>query len=367
MKQLKWMIIFLPFLMLAGCVSVCKTSVYSDGSVELARVENEKGVDIYELKRTGSKMNMTLVVRSERNSDRRDLGLTLNEVTKDLGQTKMLSPYRGLYVKEVKDGGAAARAGILPGDILTMVNGIEIMYLDQYNYILKNATAPESEVELVLLRGFENKEELVLKVVPDSIKVTIPSTPAIRLEPPGIEGPSYAGIVIGTLPAEWTQKIYGEDRSTVLISGVVIGSPAYLGGLRSGDRILSVNGAHFETATELKEWIMEHGPQGETVLFEVFQRQGGKFSAEVDLEEYDGSTDMDIPFLFELDHDAIETEWDFGPFGWIVEYDGRYCRSKSRDANYRRRVSCIIGLFKYRWGPDYGRVRLLWFLTFGSD
>jgi len=336
-------------------------------TVELARVENGNGdIDIYELKRSDGSGESTLVIRSERVRVRSDLGITLKEIDKELAQEKMLTPFKGLYVQEVSEGGPGAGAGVLPGDVLLRINGIDVMYMDRFKHILANNITPESEVEIVVLRGFEEKADVALKATTEAKKVTIPSTKAVKLNPPGIDGPAYAGIVTSTLPAEWTEKIYGENLPTVLVSGVAIGSPAYTAGIRSGDRILSVNGIHYESSTELKRWIMDHGPLDETACFEVYHKTGGSFQAEVALDDYEGSTDFNIPLVFDLNHDVYKTDWEIG-LGLIFDYEGRYLKPDSRDLNYRREFSLVLGLIGYRWGPEISRTTLLWLIDFVSQ
>ncbi len=367
MKLFKLLIWLLPVIGFVGCTSTFKVIQWDTRSVVLAKVEDDNlNSEVFELQQNSDGGEITLLVRSEQTTQHPEMGLSLKEIDKNLAQEKMLTPYSGLFVRDVKSGGPAAAAGVVPGDIVTTVNGTEVLYLDLYNHILQNS-APENTLTFALLRGFEQKQAISLNITPEAKQVVLPSTRAVPLEPPQVSGPGYAGIIIGTLPAEWTEKIYGERRPTVLISRVIVGSPAYRAGLRGGDRILAVNGQYFETATALKEWILEHGVNEETVIVEVFQKQGDTYTAEVDLERTDASSRIYCPFVFDLEDDIRRTDWDFGPFGIVCNYNGRYLRPSSREINYRREISCILGLVNYTWSPQSGRLRLLWFIRFGSD
>jgi len=356
------------FALLLVFMTGCTTSYsnrWDGGSVELSRTESEdQNKEIYELKQASDEDEITLVVRSEQVQERSDLGVILLEIGKAMAQEKLLTPFSGLYVKEVNRGGPAEAAGILPGDILTTVNGTEVLYLDLFDHILQVNPA-DTALALTLLRGFEQKGGISLNVTPAVKKVLIPTTKAIPLEPPQVKGPCYAGLMIGTLPTEWTEKVYGDNRSTVLISKVLVGSPAYCAGLRSGDRILSVNESYFETATELKEWIIEQGEEEETIRFEVFQNKGGNFRTEVDLERTDGEYEVAFPFLFDMDHNIRRTDWDLG-LGLISNYDGQYLRTGSRKVNYRRELSFVLDLINYTWTPESSRLSLLWIFEIGS-
>lgn len=368
MNMMKLMILILPVSLLAGCCSSHLYGRYDSDPVELARVEDgESGVEIYELRHGDDYDDVTLVVRSETEKSRASFGLGLLEIDKDLAQKKGMVPFKGLYIKTVSDASPAAKAGIMPGDILIRMNDVELIYMDQYNHMIRNSIPPDREVELVVLRGFENRVQLSFNLIPEWSKVVLPSTRAIALESHKEKGPAYVGINTGTLPAEWTEKIYGDSRSTVMISRVVVGSPGYKAGLRCGDRILSVNGQYFETAALLYDWIQDHGPNGETVVFELSRLDEGIFKTEVDLEDYDGDVRIYFPFLFDMDHDVKETEWEFGPLGLVIDYEGYYRKRYSREVNYRRSLSCLIGLYKYEWTPSSSRTRLLWFIDFDSD
>jgi hypothetical protein len=366
MQTFKIWLLILPLVGLTGCIVSYKDR-WDGRTVELSRMEDDdRNTEIYELKQASDEDGISLIVRSETVSERPELGFTLVEIDKNLAQEKMLTPYSGLYVQEVQSNGVAAKAGILPGDILTTVNGTEVLYLQLYEHVLKN-NPPESALALTLLRGFEHKKTVSLSVKPGFKQVMIPSTKAIPLDLPEVEGPTYAGLHIGTLPAEWTEKVYGERRPTVLISKVLIGSPAYRAGLRSGDRILTINELYFNSATAVKEWIMARGEDEETVRFEVYRKPDGVFRTDVRLRRVDEESHIIFPLIFTLDDNTRRTCWDVGPAGIVCGYDGIYRGSNNRSVNYQREISCLIGLINYTWSPETARLRLLWFIKIGSD
>ncbi len=68
-------------------------------------------------------------------------------------------------------------------------------------------------------------------------------------------------------------ELKGEDTS-LLVVNVITGSPADKGGLRSGDRITSVNGTTVEQLTSDKAADMLKGEEGTTVQLEVADAQG---------------------------------------------------------------------------------------------
>jgi len=350
-----------------GCASTTAPFLNTGHPVELNRVEQEDGrLEVYKLDLASNKRDLTLTVRTERVEERPDLGLTLREIDKNLARRKSLDPYKGLYVDRVKSDGQAERAGVLTGDILMEVAGVELRYVDQYEHVLKTKVKLGGEAEIVVRRGHENQQELRLKLVPGAKKVRIPSTEAIPLQTPRAGGPEYSGMIYGTLPAEWTERIYDDHRPTLIVGNVYVGSPAYLAGIRPGDRLVSVNGRYFENADRLKQQLQEWGARGENAQIEVFQHRGGRYYTEVDLAQFSSSTNIKIPLVFVSNNSADRTEWDLLPGGLLMGYSGEYRRSSTRDTNYWRVFSTAVGLYRREWSPNGSRTRLLWFIRWGS-
>ncbi len=59
-------------------------------------------------------------------SQRGYLGVNYADVDAEIARDEKLSTTQGVYVQEVQSGGAAQYAGVLPGDVITQVNGQEI-------------------------------------------------------------------------------------------------------------------------------------------------------------------------------------------------------------------------------------------------
>lgn len=67
---------------------------------------------------------------------------------------------RGQVVTEVEEGGAAARVGVLPGDVLVKLDAVEIYSHDDIADFLR-ASRPGQHVEVLLSRGKTGKEEAI--------------------------------------------------------------------------------------------------------------------------------------------------------------------------------------------------------------
>jgi len=77
------------------------------------------------------------------------LGLVVEENSAALARRYGLATNRGLVVTEVRRGGAAAAAGIEPGDVLRQVNSAPVDTADQYREALLAASQRETVVLLV--------------------------------------------------------------------------------------------------------------------------------------------------------------------------------------------------------------------------
>lgn len=357
-------------LLVVGCQACQSKTFYTLNTrqpIELGRVSDEnEGESTYRLDLAGNSRDMTLLIRSERSEERPDTGFQVREVTKRLAQKQDLVPYRGLFVSSVRTEGPAGNAGLLPGDLLISLNGEPLRYRTQMRHLVKTWPG-DGEIELTVERGTgDEKKQQQIRIQPVRKTVRLPVAKAIKLAPAKLKGRAYAGIVTGTLPAEWTEKIYGDRRDTVLIGGVYVGSPAYLAGIRSGDRIESVGGEHFASASALEDFVERAGAEGRRVPFVVYRADGGRFEADVQLSDFRGGSDVNVPFLFDYESNTSSTDWDAGPFGLIASYDGDYHRSETRAPNYDRRFSILAGLFRKRWTPRSSRTWVLWFINWRS-
>lgn len=364
----KWLLALLLLVpALAGCSTPSVPYLNALRPLELESAEEPGGIKrTYSIDRTFSDRRIKVLARTERPVDRPDLGLDVTEIDKSMAKERQLDPYRGLFVSHVEDGGPAEKAGVMPGDVLMKVGGVELQYTEQFDHVLQKRLKLGKRTVLQVVRGRETQEKLKLDVMPRARRETEMGLETVTLDPPTVEGPSYVGILIGTLPAAWTEKIYGDKKDTVLIGGVYVGSPAYRGGLRTGDRVLSANGRHFESASALKAEILKWAAAGERVTFEVFHPRGGRHEARLRLSRYEIGTDVLVPLIYSYDGSADTTRWKLLPWGMLWGYEGKYRRSTSRDTNYTRVFWGFLGLIRHEWGPEKSRTRLLWFIRFGS-
>ncbi len=92
--------------------------------------------------------------------ERGKLGLVFQPVSSDLAKALSVEGTRGALVSQLEPSGAAARAGIKPGDVITAVNGNAVAHAEDLpRTIAKNA--PGSKVTVSLVRGGKPQDVVV--------------------------------------------------------------------------------------------------------------------------------------------------------------------------------------------------------------
>jgi hypothetical protein len=93
------------------------------------------------------------------------LGAKYETVTSDLVSQKGLIATSGVYVSEVTDGGAAQKAGLEVGDVITAVNGTQVSSVEELESVLADVKAGDT-VELAVDR---NGKKLTLTATMDDV------------------------------------------------------------------------------------------------------------------------------------------------------------------------------------------------------
>lgn len=91
------------------------------------------------------------------------LGITIDEVNNQMAQELGLKSLDGVYVRSVTKGGASDEAGILPGDVITKLNDINIKTMPEFQELI-GRYRPGNKVSLTYLRnGKTTQTEVTLK------------------------------------------------------------------------------------------------------------------------------------------------------------------------------------------------------------
>jgi serine protease Do len=187
---------------------------------------------------------------------RGQLGVYVQAVTEDIAQGLGLKEARGVVVSSVQKGGAAERAGVERGDVITAINGNAVTDANELRNLIAG-TQPGAEVTLTILRdGREQKLKASLGELSEG------DTPA-RDEGGGEEQQSEGGklgINVAPLTPEMAARLrLPEDREGLVITGVDSSGPAADAGLKQGDLIEQANRRPVKSIEDLRTAINDAG------------------------------------------------------------------------------------------------------------
>ncbi|MFO1482578.1 MAG: trypsin-like peptidase domain-containing protein [Verrucomicrobiaceae bacterium] len=137
-------------------------------------------------------MNLALKVADDLmkgNVQRGFLGVKLADVTPDvIAELKLGSAVKGAVVMQVEEGQPAAKAGLLPGDVITAVNGQTVTSRARFLMRMTTQKAGDS-VKLTFTRSGEQRESVA----------TLIETPGTKPLPPALEWELIPGLRVALL------------------------------------------------------------------------------------------------------------------------------------------------------------------------
>jgi Do/DeqQ family serine protease len=189
------------------------------------------------------------------------LGASVSDVSKDLAADLKLPNTKGSYIPHVFRSSPADKAGILPGDFVTAINGKPVEDTNHLVQAVGDLPAGQSAEFTIVRNGQTVKKTVTIDVRPkeDQLKalklwpgfVVTPVTPELRDQ---LDlAPSLEGLIVARV----------EDKSTADIAG-----------LKQGDVLKAVNGKDVKTVGDFYRTLNEQG--GETKL--TFIREGVELS-----------------------------------------------------------------------------------------
>jgi serine protease Do len=160
------------------------------------------------------------------------LGVMIQRVTPEIGESLGLDEAQGALVADVLEDGPARKAGIKTGDVIYEFDGKPIKESGDLPLIVAR-TPVGKKVEVRLIRDRE-KEKVRVEVG------ELPESDVAIEEEEGEEG--ELGMTVQTLTPEVADSLGApRDLKGVVVTGVEPGSPASDAGLSRGDIILEVN------------------------------------------------------------------------------------------------------------------------------
>lgn len=182
------------------------------------------------------------------------LGVMIQNVSQDLAKQFGLDRPIGALVGEVSPDSPAAKAGILPGDIILAYKGKEITQMTMLPALVAQTPVGET-VDITVFRSGEKK----------NVSVTVAKLDEEEMNAEmGQE--SLLGLTVQQLTPELAQSLKIKDKEGVIVANVEPGSAAEEAGLRPGDLILEVNRQEVKDVDAYNKAIAGLDEQGSILL-----------------------------------------------------------------------------------------------------
>ena len=179
------------------------------------------------------------------------LGVQVQDLSPDLAEAFGLKQQSGAIVNRIMEDSPASRAGLLPGDIITRINGRPI----------KNAGDVRNQIGLLQVG-----DTISFDILREGKKLTLAATIEAGKEDagaPSAVNPRLEGMTVGDIKPD--HPAYGKLQGVVVVD-VQRGSAAWRSGLRGGDVITSVNKKPVKT---LKEFLAQVDKNQNSILLRI--------------------------------------------------------------------------------------------------
>ena len=178
------------------------------------------------------------------------LGVAVQELNQSLADSFKLPQPEGALVASVAPGGAAAKAGLQPGDVILSFNGQPISMSGDLPALVGMAR-PGERASLEVWRSGK-KEALNVTLSGATEKVAAAGS---REDAPR----GKLGVAVRPLSPEESRQGLGDVRGGLLVEDV--GGAAARSGIEPGDIILAVNGSQVSSVVDLQKLVAQAGKQ----------------------------------------------------------------------------------------------------------
>lgn len=191
------------------------------------------------------------------------LGVTISEVSAAEARQAKLRKLAGVYVKAVKAGSPAAKAGVKPADVIVEYNGHSVEGMLQFRRLVRE-TPPGRSVSMRVWRGGRS-QTLSAKVESRRtlFESSLPMPGRIQVDHPYV---LFRGFGMHPLLGVRAQEVSGQLGSYfqvpggrgVLVIAVDANSAAQKAGIKAGDVIYQVAGKPVATTVELEQALRDN-------------------------------------------------------------------------------------------------------------
>jgi serine protease Do len=177
------------------------------------------------------------------------LGVTVQPVTSDIAKSMGLSTVRGALVDSVEPGGPAAKAGLMPGDIILKVDGSVVDDSNQLRNRVSSMAPGSTAVVDFERHGAQRQVTVTLGELPDATRQTGGQS----------TGKEALGMTLEALTPSLAQAFrLPRTADGVAVTNVDPSGAAARAGLRAGDVVREIDGRAVKTPTELRDALARH-------------------------------------------------------------------------------------------------------------
>jgi len=211
-------------------------------------------------------------LRSSGKVTRGRIGVTIQELTRELAESFGLSKPNGALISSVEKGGAADKAGIEVSDVILKFDGKTVNNSADLPRMVA-ATKPGSKVIVELWRKGETRQvSVVVAEIPEDGKL---ARSARKLADDMAEMISRLGVAVSELSKEQLQEL---QISGGLLVEEVKGAAARAAGLRQGDIVLAIGNIRIRSLNQFNE-ILKQVPKGRNVALLVRRGDAASYVA----------------------------------------------------------------------------------------
>ncbi len=194
------------------------------------------------------------------------LGVTIQDVNQALADSFGLNKPAGALVSSVDKDGAAAKAGIEPGDVILSYNQKDITNSSQLPALVAD-TAPGARAKLEVMRNGKTRR----------IDVTVGASRNSKVATADAADRGHGRLGVAVRP------LSPDERKQAAVSGGVVvedaAGAAADAGIQPGDLILSFNGTPVKSPAQLKQLVAKAGKHVALLV----QRDEGRIFVPIDL------------------------------------------------------------------------------------
>jgi serine protease Do len=195
------------------------------------------------------------------------IGVGVQEVNQQLATTFGLGRPHGALVSMVEPKSPGERAGLVPGDVITSVNGHEIEHSSDLPAVI-SALPPGTDAKLGIWHDHKAADIKVHTVL-------LEDEPALAAKSSSEDDGGKLGLEVRPLEPDEQRQLHTRGRLVVEEAT----GPALAAGVQPGDVVLGVNGAGVNNITDLKREVARAGHNVALLI----QREGQQLYLPVDV------------------------------------------------------------------------------------